>query len=151
VSQREPTGTKLGFQVRPSDTCAKSGQVADLVEAAQAVQATQVHGQHRGVAGQDIDVPHHAGAAAIGNQPRTDAGRIVNQPSHLRIGTGIGHPIRKSWNAPAPHGDPVGQALATGVADALSQVSVHQRVGRQARFGHRGHYFVQSGVVGWRG
>ncbi len=146
MAQREAPRPQLGFQLRPGHTRAERRQLADAIQPPQLIHAPQVHGQHRLLARRRVDVTDNTRAAAIGDEARIDGRGVGQQFGHVGLALRVGHAIGEDRNAPAAQGHPVGQALATGVAQPVTRLGAHQRVGGQAAGRHSGQHFVRCRV-----
>jgi hypothetical protein len=124
--------TELRLQVRAGHTRFEDGLVALLVELEQAVHPREIHRQDGLRTGEGIDVPHHAGAAAIRNQTNLVAPGKVEEVVDVFVVERAGDPVGEGVDPAAPEGDPVWKALAAGVPQAVFRVRRHQRMRRQS-------------------
>ena len=71
---------------------------------------------------------------------------MLQQFAHLLTGLGQGNAIGKAVNLTAAHGQPIGQALASGVAYSGFRIEADKRVSIQPRRWHLGHHVLQAGL-----
>src|SRR5258707_12367717 len=130
--------SQLCLQIKAGNASSKGSQVIGFVQYQEAVQATGIDGERRGITCQGIDVANDAGAPATGNQVGTDLARVANQVTYLARAFRISDPVREGINTAAPQGDPVGQALPARMAYPCPGISgdagAHRQPGsREAR------------------
>ncbi len=134
--------SQLCLQIKASNASSKGGQVIGFVQYQEAVQATGIDGERRGITCQGIDVANDAGTPAIGNQVGPDLARVANQFAYLARAFRIGDPVREGINTAAAQGDPVGQTLPARMAYPCYGISrdagAHRQPGRREA---RGDFF----------
>ena len=72
----------------------------------------------------------HTGSAAIGNDLGADRGREAKQLAYLVVARRVRDAVGEGADAAGTQRDPVAQALAAGVAQAILGVGHDQRMGR---------------------
>jgi hypothetical protein len=146
VAQEVTVRLEPGFQLRTGDPGLEGGQAAFFVQGHQPVEPAQVDGQNGGRAGQGVDVADDAGAASEGDETDAVLSGEVQQLAHLGFVAGISDAVGKAAYAAAAKGDPVGQALAAGMAEPVQGAGADQGVSGQSGGGHGGQDAGELGI-----
>ncbi len=119
---------EMHFDFRPGDTGFESCQLGKLVQRKQVVEARKVHGQDRSVPWEGVDVPDHAGPAAVWDDFYAGILGVIQKLAHLNIRDRISDPLRESADLAGTQGDPIRQGLAASVTQTIFRIDGNQGV-----------------------
>ena len=146
MAQRVAVRAQLRFQVRPCHAGLEHGQLRLAVERHERAHAAHVDAQ-RGPRADGVEVPGHAGAAAVRHDGRVDVRRPAQQRAHVFAALGIRDAVRRRADAAVAQAQPVLQALAGGMREPRGRTPVDERMRRQPAGRQRGAQRVERGIA----
>ena len=139
-------GPKLGLEIRPGDARPEGGEATHLVEVEELRHSAEIDRQHRRSPWLGVDVADDAGAATPGNDGDSRLLCPGEQGADMRWRLWVGDGVGDRRHEASAQGDPVGEALATGVPQPILRVHRVQGPGGQAAQGELGQRRGELGV-----